>query len=86
MKKRKVGLSIAVVPGWRRVNGWFTGRFFPLDVVNCFIGFVASISLGATGGRFRTKTAYNLLIILCFSYMKFAGAVIGRSSFGIRCL
>ena len=31
-------------PRWRLVNDWFTGQFFPVDVVNCFIGFVASIS------------------------------------------
>src|ERR1700712_1719258 len=32
-------------PRWRLVNKWFNGQFFPVDVVNCFNGFVASISL-----------------------------------------
>jgi hypothetical protein len=53
MKKRKVGFSIAVVPVWRLVNERFSGQFFPVDVVNCFIGFVATISSAATAGRFR---------------------------------
>jgi hypothetical protein len=51
MKKRKVGFSIAVVPVWRLVNEWFNGRFFQVDVVNCFNGFVASISLDASAER-----------------------------------
>jgi hypothetical protein len=48
-----VGFSIAVVPVWRLVNEWFNGQFFPVDVVNCFNGFVAAISSGAHAGRFR---------------------------------
>jgi hypothetical protein len=47
-----VGFSIAVVPVWRLVNEWFNGQIFPVDVVNCFIGFVALISSAATAGRF----------------------------------
>ena len=39
-------------PRWRLVNERFNGRIFPVDVVNCFIGFVASISSDATEGRF----------------------------------
>jgi hypothetical protein len=53
MKKRKVGFSIAVVPVWRLVNERFNRRFFPVDVVNCFIGFVASISCATTASRSR---------------------------------
>ena len=40
-------------PRWRLVNERFNGQFFPVDVVNCFIGFVASISSDASGDRFR---------------------------------
>ena len=36
-------------PRWRLVNERFNGQFFPVDVVNCFIGFVASISSDAAG-------------------------------------
>jgi hypothetical protein len=42
-------------PRWRLVNERFNGQFFPVDVVNCFIGFVASISLDAIEGRFRSQ-------------------------------
>jgi hypothetical protein len=55
IKKRKVGFSIAVVPVWRLVNERFKGQIFPLDVVNCFIGFVASIFWGATKDHFRDQ-------------------------------
>jgi hypothetical protein len=48
-----VGFSIAVVPVWRLVNEWFKGQIFPVDVVNCFIGFVASISPAAAEDHFR---------------------------------
>ena len=49
------GFSIVVVPVRRLVNDWFTRQFFPLDVVNCFIGFVAPISRERTGRRFRGR-------------------------------
>jgi hypothetical protein len=47
-----------MVPVWRLVNDWFTGGFFPLDVVDCFIGFVATISWPAA---LRAPRAENLL-------------------------
>jgi hypothetical protein len=59
MKKRKVGFSIAVVPVWRLVNEWFNGQFFPVDVVNCFIGFVASISVPRRRAAFEVETTCN---------------------------
>jgi hypothetical protein len=52
MKKRKEGFSIVVVPVWRLVDDWFTRQFFPVDVVNCFIGFVAPISCERIGRGF----------------------------------
>jgi hypothetical protein len=50
-----VGFSIAVVPVWRLVKDWFSGRFFPVDVVNCFIGFVAPDFRIATGRRLKRE-------------------------------
>jgi hypothetical protein len=66
MKKRKEGFSIVVVPVWRLVNDWFTRRFFPVDVVNCFIGFVATIRSNEPRPGREVEIVRNLLITQAF--------------------